>query len=293
MNNNWVIVTGADRGIGESLAALLADMDYGVIMACRNVEKASLVFEHIRYITSNRDIRLMPLDLSSLESVASFVRSVDEKGYNVRALVNNAATLCKHCQRTADGFERTVGVNYIGTYLLTRLLMPVLQRSQGLSKVMNTVSMAVKFGRVDKDFFRVPEKKYRELRSYASSKLALLMFTQSLTEKLGKNASVVANAFNPGLVNTKMLTMHNWLDPLFDILVRPLLKTADRAAQQQCEALFPKKEKGGGRVYAGRRQFLIRDFAAAHKHKEWLYRHTEEILRGKGYELPPLDKPDK
>ena len=79
MNNNWVIVTGADRGIGESLAGLLADMDYGVIMACKNVEKAANVFEHLRYITSNKDMRLMPLDLSSLESVASFVRSIDEK----------------------------------------------------------------------------------------------------------------------------------------------------------------------------------------------------------------------
>ena len=114
MNNNWVIVTGADRGIGESLAARLADMDYGVIMACRNVEKAAHVFEHIRYITSNRDVRLMPLDLSSLSSIASFVRTVDEKAYNVRALVNNAGVLRKRCEKTVDGFEETVGVNYLG-----------------------------------------------------------------------------------------------------------------------------------------------------------------------------------
>lgn len=154
MNNNWVIVTGADRGIGESLAARLADMDYGVIMACRNVEKAAHVFEHIRYITSNRDVRLMPLDLSSLSSIASFVRTVDEKAYNVRALVNNAGVLRKRCEKTVDGFEETVGVNYLGTYLLTRLMMPILLRSEGVSRVMNTVSAMVKFGRVDMDFSR-------------------------------------------------------------------------------------------------------------------------------------------
>lgn len=85
----------------------------------------------------------------------------------------------------------------------------------------------VKFGRVDTDFFEVSPKKYRRMKAYASSKLALLMFTQSLTEKLGKQAGVVVNAFNPGWVNTKMLTMHNWLDPLIDILVRPLLKSPD------------------------------------------------------------------
>ena len=288
MNNNWVIVTGADRGIGESLAGLLADMDYGVIMACRDVEKSAQVFEHIRYITSNKDVRLMPLDLASLESVAAFVRSVDEKNYNIRALVNNAATIRRKYERTEDGFETTLGVNYIGTYLLTRLMMPVLKRSEGLSKVMNTVSASIRFGRVDKDLFEDSGRKYRRLRAYRSSKLALLMFTQSLTERLGYSAGVVANAFNPGLVNTKMLTTHSWLAPLFDILVRPLLKTADQAAMQQCEALFPKKEKGGGRVYAGRRQFLIRDFAAEHKYKDWLYDQTERILREKGYELPPL-----
>lgn len=288
MNNNWVIVTGADRGIGESLAGLLADMDYGVIMACKNVEKAANVFEHLRYITSNKDMRLMPLDLSSLESVASFVRSIDEKGYNIRALVNNAATIRKKYSETADGFETTVGVNYVGTYLLTRLMMPILKRSEGLTKIMNTVSVMSKFARVDKDFFAVPPKKYRKIKAYGASKLALLMFTQSLTEKLGKKAGVEANAFNPGLVNTKMLTMHNWLDPLFNILVRPLLKTAEQAATQECEALFPKKEKGGGRVYTGHRQFLIRDFAAAHKYKNWLYDATEKILREKGYELPSV-----
>ncbi len=290
MNNNWVIVTGADRGIGESLAARLADMDYGVIMACRNVEKAAHVFEHIRYITSNRDVRLMPLDLSSLSSIASFVRTVDEKAYNVRALVNNAGVLRKRCEKTVDGFEETVGVNYLGTYLLTRLMMPILLRSEGVSRVMNTVSAMVKFGRVDMDFFEVSPKEYRRMRAYASSKLALLMFTQSLTEKLGKQAGVVVNAFNPGWVNTKMLTMRNWLDPFLDILVRPLLKSPDTAAAQQVEALFPKKEKGGGRVYTARRQFLIREFAAAHRHKGWLYDHTEEILREKGFPLPPLGR---
>ena len=243
MNNNWVIVTGADRGIGESLAARLADMDYGVIMACRNVEKAAHVFEHIRYITSNRDVRLMPLDLSSLSSIASFVRTVDEKAYNVRALVNNAGVLRKRCEKTVDGFEETVGVNYLGTYLLTRLMMPILLRSEGVSRVMNTVSAMVKFGRVDMDFFEVSPKEYRRMRAYASSKLALLMFTQSLTEKLGKQAGVVVNAFNPGWVNTKMLTMHNWLDPFLDILVRPCSRVPIRQLPNRSKLFSRKKRK--------------------------------------------------
>ena len=93
MNTNWIIITGASGGIGRNLAELLADMDYGVIMACRNMEKASPIFEDVKYITSNRDMRLFELDLSSFESIKNFVRQVDEKGYNVRALVNNAGVI--------------------------------------------------------------------------------------------------------------------------------------------------------------------------------------------------------
>ena len=177
MNTNWIIITGASGGIGRNLAELLADMDYGVIMACRNMEKASPIFEDVKYITSNRDMRLFELDLSSFESIKNFVRQVDEKGYNVRALVNNAGVISRGFSTTADGFETTVGVNYIGTYLLTRLMMPILKRSEGLSRIMNTVSVMAKLGRVEKDFFTPKEEGFRRLRTYACSKLALMMFS--------------------------------------------------------------------------------------------------------------------
>lgn len=290
MNNNWIIITGAERGIGESLTELLADMDYGVIMACRDVEQAANIFEHVRYITSNRDVRLMPLDLFSLESVAAFARTIDEKGYNIRALVNNAACQCRHYELSPEGFEHTLTVNYLAPYLLTRLLLPVLRRSEGVSKVLNTVSSTVRFGRIDENFFHSSPEKYRRFRAYAASKLALLLFTQSLSERLNAESGIVVNAFNPGWVNTRMLTLHNGLDPLFNILVRPLLKTPDQAAQLACQALFPKKEKGGGRLFtAAGRQLPIRDLAAAQRSSgEWLFRRSEELLAGAGYELPAL-----
>ena len=84
--------------------------------------------------------------------------------------------------------------------------------------------------------------------------------------------------------------MHICPTPLIEILVLPWLKSPDRAAPQQFEPFFPKGKKGGGRVYTAQRQFQIRDFAAAHRHKDWLYDHTEEILREKGFPLPPLGR---
>ena len=278
MNTNWIIITGASGGIGRNLAELLADMDYGVIMACRNMEKASPIFEDVKYITSNRDMRLFEVDLSSFESIKNFVRQVDEKGYNVRALVNNAGVISRGFSTTADGFETTVGVNYIGTYLLTRLMMPILKRSEGLSRIMNTVSVMAKLGRVEKDFFTPKEEGFRRLRTYACSKLALMMFTQSLAERLKGSDSVVVNAYDPGVVNTDMITMGKWFDPLANIFLRPLLKNAEKAASQQCDALFPEKERGSGWVYKGNRHFRIRDFAASHRNKDWLFMQTERIL---------------
>ena len=289
MNNNWVIITGADRGIGESLTELLADMDYGVVMACRDVDSAGEIFEHVRYITSNHDVRLMPLDLSSLDSVAAFARSIREKGYNIRALVNNAAVYRKTYAVSQDGFEQTLAVNYLGPYLLTRLLLPVLRDSQGGASVINTVSSMVKFGRIDSSFFDLSPEKYRPMRAYAASKLALLLFTHSLNQALQADDRVAVDAFNPGWVNTRLLALGNWLDPLFNILVRPLLKTSDQAAQQAFHALFPEKQSAGGVLFTARRQMPIRDMAAVQRSpQQWLFRHTEELLARAGYELPEL-----
>ena len=193
-------------------------------------------------------------------------------------MVNNAGVISRGFSTTADGFETTVGVNYIGTYLLTRLMMPILKRSEGLSRIMNTVSVMAKLGRVEKDFFTPKEEGFRRLRTYACSKLALMMFTQSLAERLKGSDSVVVNAYDPGVVNTDMITMGKWFDPLANIFLRPLLKNAEKAASQQCDALFPEKERGSGWVYKGNRHFRIRDFAASHRNKDWLFMQTERIL---------------
>ena len=75
-----------------------------------------------------------------------------------------------------------------------------------------------------------------------------------------------------------MITMGKWFDPLANIFLRPLLKNAEKAASQQCDALFPEKERGSGWVYKGNRHFRIRDFAASHRNKDWLFMQTERIL---------------
>ena len=279
MNAKWIIVTGGSGGIGRNICELLSDREYGVIMACRDTEKASPIFEDIKYITSNKNMRLMHLDLASFSSITAFVDQIKEHNYNIYALVNNAGVLSHSYKVNNEGYEQDWGVNYMGTYLLTRLLLPLLRQNPDGGQIMNTVSVTAKIGNVNKECFECGE--FNRFKNYGTSKLALMMFTQSLAEKLKKDPQIKVNAYDPGVVNTNMINMHPLIDPFASLLLRPFLKSPLRAAQQEVDALFPKKERGSGYVYKGMRCFKIRRMASNHPLKEWLFDHTEKILKEK------------
>lgn len=285
MNTDWIIVTGASGGIGRNICELLADREYGVIMACRDMKKASPIFEDIKYITSNKDMRLMELDLASFTSIEHFVNEIKERGYNIRALINNAGTLAHSFKITEDGYEQDWGINYMGTYLLTRLLLPLIKNSEGVTKIINTVSVTAKIGKIDENCFSC-QREFKRFKNYGTSKLALMMFTQSLYEHFKGDDSVVINAYDPGVVYTDMIKMHPLIDPLTSIFLCPFLKSPLRAAQQEVDAVFPKKEYGGGWVYKGIRRFRIRKWASLHSMKDWLFLETEKVFKEKhGIEL--------
>ncbi|MDD4819601.1 MAG: SDR family NAD(P)-dependent oxidoreductase [Flavobacteriales bacterium] len=279
MNTKWIIVTGASGGIGRNICELLSDMEYCVIMACRDMKKASPIFEDIKYITSNKNMRLMELDLSSFASIQTFANEIKERGYQIYSLVNNAGNLAHSYRLTQDGYEQDWGINYMGVYLLTRLILPLMKTDEGVCQIMNTVSVTAKIGRVDKNAF--DSTTFSRFSNYGTSKLALMMFTESLAEKLHSDKNIQVNAYDPGVVNTNMINMHPLIDPVAALIFRPFLKSPLRAAQQEVNALLLDKKHGSGYVYKGKRHFKIRRWAAVHPFKEWLFQQSEKILKEK------------
>lgn len=213
MNKGLFIITGANGGMGKAITRAMAGMGVPVIMACRNVERAAGVRDEIVRETGNGRVELHQLDLASVASIRSFVDGLN--GREVSVLVNNAGIMCRDFTTTEDGLEMTVGVNYVGTWLLTNWLLPNMGKT-GKTRIINTSSVTCKMGEVGDHFFKLDPEHYRRFKAYPNSKLAILMFTAELARRV-QGRAITVNAVDPGVVNTGMITMHKWYDPLADV----------------------------------------------------------------------------
>lgn len=217
------IITGADGGMGTEITRAVAKAGYKIIMACYRPEKAETVKEMLVQDTGNTNIEVLGVDLSSLASVAAFAGTVLQRGEPVSLLMNNAGTMETERRITEDGLERTVSVNYVAPYLLTRKLLPLMGEG---SRIVNMVSCTYAIGHLDfPDFFHRGRKGgFWRIPIYSNTKLALTLFTINLARRL-KAKGIVVNAADPGIVSTNIITMHMWFDPLTDIFFRPFIRT--------------------------------------------------------------------
>lgn len=270
-----VIVTGASGSMGSEAVRSLAAAGCAVIMACRNMEKAKAVRRTIVSKTNSNDIHMLQLDVSSFSSIRSFVSSVavlcEEKHLVLTGLFNNAGIINREYGLSADGYERTLATNYIGPYLLTRLLIPMMADG---SHIVNMVSLTCRFGNVDETLFARGPERFRQLGTYADSKLALLLFSISLSEKvdaLAEGKHIYINVADPGVVNSNMLSMGKWYDSLADILFRPFCKSPAKGAGPAIKAI---SANGSMRYYKGRNFKDIQYSYKMHPSKEWLWKET-------------------
>lgn len=228
MRKGLAIITGADGGMGAEITRAVALAGYCVVMACYNAEKAEVKRKLLIEETGNADIMVMSIDLSSLASVNAFACRMLERGDRLDLLMNNAGTMETGLHITEDGLERTVSVNYVGHYLLTRKLLPLMGKG---SRIVNMVSCTYAIGKLDFPDFFIKGKKgsFWRIPVYSNTKLALTLFTFELSERL-KERGVVVNAADPGIVSTDIITMHMWFDPLTDIFFRPFIRTPRQGA---------------------------------------------------------------
>jgi retinol dehydrogenase 12 len=271
-----IIITGANRGVGKSITKALAKQGHHIIMACRNLRLSIESKNQIETESGNHNIELFELDLASFESIHSFVNNLRNRKIEIATLINNAGILSNSFMKTIDGYEQTIQVNYIGQFLLTVLLLPMIRKNGG--RIINTSSLLYRFGSVDENIFSINEKTYHGFRAYADSKLALLLFSLELAERTGQEG-ISVNSVDPGVVNTNMLTMNKWFDPLTNILFRPFVKSADKGAETSIYlASSPMVEKETGKYYCGKNERNLLRRVIYHPYKKELWKQTEKIL---------------
>jgi NAD(P)-dependent dehydrogenase (short-subunit alcohol dehydrogenase family) len=224
--NRIAIITGSDRGMGRETALALALNHYTVIMACMDMENAHLACSEIKTISGNENVFVYEIDLSSIASIKCFVQSFLQNFNHVNILINNAGIVTQKYEITEDGFERTVAVNTIGPYILTKLLLPCFPAGED-NRIVNLSSWIYKFGKFSLDKIN----KYHYVKAYAVSKYAQLLISLELAESL-KEKGITVNAVNPGTVRTGIMkTNIGWQDFLINILLSPVYINPEEGAK--------------------------------------------------------------
>ncbi|KAJ7386468.1 hypothetical protein OS493_008600 [Desmophyllum pertusum] len=144
LKGKTVVITGANTGIGKETAVDLATRGARVVIGCRNLEKGKAALKEIQGRSGSTNVFLEELDLASLDSVRKFADNIRNSEPRLDILVNNAGVLACPYQKTEDGFEMQFGVNHLGHFLLTILLLDLLKRSVP-SRIINVSSLAHKF----------------------------------------------------------------------------------------------------------------------------------------------------
>lgn len=277
MKQKLAVITGADGGMGMEITRAVAAAGYKVIMACRDPEIAEEKRQLIMREAGNVALEIVPVNLASLSSTASFANELLQRGEAITLLMNNAGTMeTKRCI-TEDGLERTVSVNYVAPYLLTRKLLPLMGEG---SRIVNMVSCTYAIGKLDfPDFFlRGKKGAFWRIPIYSNTKLALTLFTIALSKKV-KEKGIIVNAADPGIVSTKIITMHMWFDPLTDIFFRPFIRTPRQGAATAISLLLDEdagKRTGTLNVSCHPKQLSEKFFH--HVQMKELWDKTEEIV---------------
>lgn len=220
-----IIVTGANSGIGFEAAKEFARKGAQTTLACRDLGKAHGVQSQIQAEFPAAKTEIMQLDLASLDSINQFAAAFKANYDHLDILVNNAGLSMLNYNTTADGFEMNVGVNHLGHFALTGLLLDALEKSAA-ARVVSVSSVGHRSGLMDFDNLIFKDgRDFSLVASYARSKLANLLFAYELQRRAeAAGSGVISVAAHPGLSRTNlgrsmiekwqwrmMLQMYEWL----------------------------------------------------------------------------------
>ena len=267
----YAVITGADGCMGAEIARAVAKQGYHVVMACCNLERAHKKRAMLVADTGNEDIEVMYIDLASLQTVKDFAVRLQERNVSVALLMNNAGILETEGRTiTVDGLERTVSVNYVGHYLLTRLLLPMMHRG---SRIVSMASLTYRFGRLYfPEFFTLGCRGFFwRIFPYSNTKLALTMFTRKLSQLIA-DRGITVNCADPGVVSTDIIAFKMWFDKLTDIFFRPIIRTPAQGAATAVHLLLSPEvagESGGFYASCKRRKLAKRYVDSETTEKLW------------------------
>lgn len=254
LDGRVAIVTGGNKGIGLETVRGLCKAQMTVIIACRDTTEAEKAIKKLREELPQAEVEYMELDLASLASIRKFVMNFKKKGLPLHILVNNAGIMIPPYSKTEDGFELQFGVNHLGHFALTNLLLDDLIKSGSPDRCSRVVTLSSEAHIPGKINFEDLQSKYyySPYSGYSQSKLANILFTYELQKRLEERESpVTANAVHPGVVNTDLFQHIPWIMRMpQNVLAYFLFKTPQQGAENSIYvALSPELESKGGKYF--------------------------------------------
>jgi NAD(P)-dependent dehydrogenase (short-subunit alcohol dehydrogenase family) len=267
-----ILVTGATDGLGKRVAFELAAGGATVLLHGRSRKRLEATLEEAREGTGSEKLGLYLADLSSLGEVRTLADRVLTEQDRLDVLVNNAGVIAGERRESGDGYELTFAVNYLAHFLLTHLLLPLL-RDSAPARVVNVASA----GQSPIDFDDVMlERGYGGMKAYTQSKLAQVIFTFELAERLGASG-VTVNALHPAsLMDTKMV---------LETFGRSMSTVEEGAEATVRLAASPELEGVTGRYFDGTREGRAERQAYDEEARKRLWVLSEELC---GRLLEPL-----
>lgn len=229
MSELIALITGPTHGIGTHTARALAAAGYHLVLACRDPVRGAQVRTELKGGAGGRDIEVMPLDLSKLESVRAFAQSFAARYGHLDLLVNNAGMVGYARQLSVDGHELTFATNHLGPFLLTNLLLPQI-RVGSEARIVNVASTAHYSGHLDFDDLDHQRRAYKLMQVYSDSKLANVLFTFALARRL-IGTGITCNCLHPGFVGSNIFPNGNILLRALGSVIKRFALTEERGAQ--------------------------------------------------------------
>ena len=274
MGGKVALVTGGTSGIGKATATALAAMGADVVVVGRNRERGERAAAEIRAQTGGR-VDLALADLSSRAEVRALAEEFRRRYDRLDVLVNNAGLVQSERTETVDGLETTFAINHLAPFLLTNLLQDMLEESAP-SRVVTVSSEAERWGNIDFDDLQ-SRKKYRGFPVYGMTKLANILFTYELAERL-KGTGVTATCMHPGAVNTRFGTDNSGPFTILFRAFKPFMRTPEQGADTLIWLASSPDVKGvSGRYYSDRKPIEPKKIASDPGARRRLWVESERL----------------
>jgi len=275
MGGTTVLITGGTSGIGKATAVAMAAMGANVVVVGRNQERGGAAVEEIKAQSHNESVELMLADLSVQAEVRRLAEEFLERYDRLDVLVNNAGLVQSKRTETPDGIEMTLAINHLAPFLLTNLLLGCLEQSAP-SRVITVSSEAQRWGTMDFEDMQ-SRRKYRGFPVYGMTKLANIMFTYELAERLD-GTGVMANCLHPGSVGTNFGQNNRGAMALFFRTFKPFMRSPEQGADTLIWlASSPEVDGVSGKYFSDRKEIEAKKVAYDPAARRRLWEISEDL----------------